>query len=168
MSLRTGIYTITNSKVPLVLDLADGKSADKTLILGWPEHLADSGLPFLNQLWLVRKLSDSVYSLQNLAGGTYMDMSLDSGSNSANANGNVVYGFHANDGTASHKANQKWEIIAAGQFYKLRNVQGKTYLDLAAGGTSNGTKIQTWEAASTNNASNQLWKLKAHCHALDL
>ncbi|KAJ7218592.1 ricin B lectin domain-containing protein [Mycena pura] len=164
MSLRTGIYTIANQKAPLVLDLADGNSANNTRILGWPENIADSGIPFLNQLWLVRKISGSnVYSLQNLGGGTYMDMSLDSGSDSDN--GNVVYGRQANDGTAdqpSHKANQQWEIIAHNQFYKLRNVQGNTFLDLAAGGTSGGTIIQTWEAASLNNVSNQLWTFKAH------
>ncbi|KAJ7218625.1 ricin B lectin domain-containing protein [Mycena pura] len=166
MSLRTGIYTIANAKAPLVLEIDGGDSANKTPILGATEITLDSGIPFLGQLWLVREISGSnVYSLLNLSGGTYMDMSLDSGSDSAN--GNAVYGYQANDGTASHKANQKWEIIADGQFYKLRNVQGKTFLDLPAGGTSS-TKIQTWEAASPNNAFNQLWKFMVHRHAFQV
>ncbi|KAJ7211705.1 hypothetical protein GGX14DRAFT_394023 [Mycena pura] len=95
-------------------------------------------------------------------------------------------------GQPSHNANQQWEIIAKGRSYKYEFVVSylgcsgnssltlgfamcketnipflpivTAFLDLVGGGTSHGTKIQTYEAASPYYAANQLWNFKPCGH----
>ncbi|KAE9400009.1 hypothetical protein BT96DRAFT_993465 [Gymnopus androsaceus JB14] len=157
ISGASGVYSISNAKAKIVLDLDGGNSANRTKIQAF-QKFGFNELYTLNQLWLVQKIegATNVYSLRNLRSGTYMDMSLDSGSESAN--GNLVYGYEAGgtQGATPHE-NQQWEAIKDGVFYKLRNVSGGTFLELPNGNDQNGTRIHTWGAASYGNRANQLW-----------
>ncbi|KAJ7892407.1 Moa, A lectin from the mushroom marasmius Oreades in complex with the trisaccharide Galgalglcnac [Mycena leptocephala] len=161
MSLPDGVYSISNAKAEIVLDLNGGNSANRTTIHAWEKRGFDN-IWSLYQLWLVQAVegSPNVYSLRNLRGGSFMDMSFDSDP-SGKANGNIVYGYEG--GGEKHDQpyeNQKWELIKDGVFYKLRNVVGKTFLDLSNGNADNGTRIQTWEAATPENEMNQLWSFE--------
>ncbi|KAJ7111032.1 hypothetical protein C8R44DRAFT_883477 [Mycena epipterygia] len=159
MALPDGVYSISSAKGNIVLDLDNGQSGNRTRIQAF-QKIGFNNILCLDQLWLVQAIkgSSNVYSLRNLRGGTYMDMSLDKDS-TGSANGNVVYGFQAggDQGDPVPFENQRWELIPDGAYYKLRNVKGGTYLDLAGGGTQNGNQIQTFQHASPDNRLNQLW-----------
>jgi hypothetical protein len=92
-----------------------------------------------NQSWLLNPVQGQVntYTLCNLRGGTYLDLS-----NGSSQNGTQVQGWAADPPNSVQ--NQWWVVTADGSYYRLQNKQGGTYLELSNGGTANGTKAQGW------------------------
>ncbi|KAJ7501816.1 ricin B lectin domain-containing protein [Mycena galericulata] len=152
-ALSEGIYTVTNSRHPVVMELSDGDSRNGTLVQAYANAPITSQHLF-NQLWLVQLTSTGHYSFQNLRGGTYMDLLRGDAANYAKI---VGYEAQGPDGGAS--INQEWEIIQAGEYYKIRNRNSKTYVNLKDGRSNNGNPIVGFaDTAGTSAEQDELWK----------
>ncbi|KAJ7452614.1 hypothetical protein FB451DRAFT_694833 [Mycena latifolia] len=155
MSVMPGIYSITNAKAAIALDLLNGSSEHSTKIQARKEvNLDDSTL--LSQLWLVertqRKGVES-YSIRNLCSGTYMDLV-----NGDPRNGAAVGGCPAGgDPVYKTNVNQEWVLIRFGVFYRLKSVAAGTFLNLEGGKDEDGTKIECWE--NEEGTADQRWSL---------
>ncbi|GAP87687.1 hypothetical protein SAMD00023353_2800080 [Rosellinia necatrix] len=96
-------------------------------------------------------LNGATVNFLNYGTGTALDLTA---GNPANGTPLIGYQFHGG-------ANQQWRLERADDSpvwpsWKIRSVQTGTYLDLAGGGSANGTQVQGWQGAATNN---QLWRL---------
>ncbi|KAJ7044345.1 carbohydrate-binding module family 13 protein [Mycena alexandri] len=150
-----GIYTIQNVN-GLAVDLHGGSPNDGTKIQGykmWP--MSDAAC--LGQLWLVKRvpLANGIrYTLQNLRGGTYMDLQRGS-----SANGTPVIGHQLSITNGTLAQNQQWEMFDLGiGIYRFRNYMAQTFLDLDGGRDKNETKIQGWSGDDPNNG-HQRWTM---------
>ncbi|KAJ7448054.1 ricin B lectin domain-containing protein [Mycena latifolia] len=123
-----------------------------TSIHAWEKRSFSDILSF-NQLWLVKKTTSGHYTIQNLRGGTYMDLK-----GGDNANGTQICGCDPGGPAGEPSTNQQWKIILAGGFYRIRNAEAQTYVNLYRGGTKNGTNIVGWE--HTTARSDELWKFE--------
>ncbi|KAJ7486332.1 ricin B lectin domain-containing protein [Mycena galericulata] len=151
--LSEGIYTVTNSRQPVVMELSEGDSRNGTAVQAY-ENAPITSQHLFNQLWLVQLTSTGHYSFRNLRGGTYMDLLR---GNAANYSKIVGYEAQGPDGGAS--INQEWEVIQAGEFYKIRNRNSKTYVNLRGGRSGNGTEIMGFaDTAGTPSERDELWK----------
>ncbi|KAJ7853024.1 hypothetical protein B0H14DRAFT_2758948 [Mycena olivaceomarginata] len=151
--LLEGIYTVTNSRHFVVMELSDGNSWNGTVVQAY-ENAPVTTKHLFNQLWLVRLTSSGYYSFRNLRGGTYMELR---GGNAANDTKIVGFEVQGIDGGTS--INQEWEIIQAGEFYKIRNRNSKTYVKLKDGRSGNGTPIVGFaDTAGTSAEQDELWQ----------
>ncbi|KAJ7261086.1 ricin B lectin domain-containing protein [Mycena rebaudengoi] len=115
MALAEGIYFIMSCKAAVCVDLRAGCSDDGAPIQMWQQaSFSDSrcnSFP-LNQLWMVRNMAAGHFSLQNLHGGTYLDLW---GGNASNAT--KIVGHRPEGPNGMPAPNQQWEILAAGGCY---------------------------------------------------
>ncbi|KAJ6578033.1 hypothetical protein B0H19DRAFT_1253325 [Mycena capillaripes] len=162
MTLPQGIYNITNTRRPaMVMELADGKSANGTSVQAWA-NAPDKDGSFLNQLWLVQPTDNGYYSFRNPKSGTYMELW---GGNPANST--KIVGFKGEGPNGAPANNQQWELIQAGGFYKIRNRASKTYANLSGGGSTNGTRIFGYEdTTGTSGEQDELWRFTLRSVAL--
>ncbi|KAJ7239345.1 hypothetical protein C8J57DRAFT_1372910 [Mycena rebaudengoi] len=162
MSLAEGIYFIVSCKAAVSKMVSRASdlfaSSLRTPIQMWQQaSFSDSrcnSFP-LNQLWMVRNVTTTGhFSLQNLHGGTYLDLW------SGNASNATQIVRHRPEGTnGMPAANQQWEIHAAGGYYwKVRNVASRTYMNLSGGFVRNGNPIHGWEQAAEDE--NALWRFE--------
>ncbi|KIJ39841.1 carbohydrate-binding module family 13 protein [Sphaerobolus stellatus SS14] len=147
MSLGRGIYKISSRYYSVRIALQGGSNVDSTSVVAWGTSDERD-----EQLWLIEPVSGEAdtYTVRNLCGGSYMDLS-------AAADGTSITGFHS---TGSNS--QKWVIrkeSTNGQSWKIQNKATQTFADLSWGGTSNGTVICGWQGAwsDTNGQSHQQW-----------
>ncbi|KAJ8088745.1 hypothetical protein PM082_013988 [Marasmius tenuissimus] len=89
-----GVYFIQNARVPINIDLTGPGSPDNGAeITGWKQKLWNHATNFdaSNQLWLIKPVADhtDMYTLQNIKGGTYLDME-----EGGTGNGNRIVGWH--------------------------------------------------------------------------
>ncbi|KAJ7785044.1 hypothetical protein DFH07DRAFT_786576 [Mycena maculata] len=152
-ALPEGIYSVTNSRRSVVMELAHGGSANGTPVQAWA-NAGPADMANLNQLWLVQLTSSGYYSFRNLRGGTYMELC---GGNSANHT--EMFGYESQGLNGGTSANQEWEVIQAEGFYKIRNRKSQTYVNLSGGGSSNGTQIMGFaDTTGTSGEQDELWK----------
>ncbi|KAJ7833145.1 hypothetical protein B0H14DRAFT_2801532 [Mycena olivaceomarginata] len=152
-TLPEGIYSVTNSRRSVVMELAHGGSANCTPVQAWanasPADMAD-----LNQLWLVQLTDSGYYSFRNLRGGTYIELC---GGNSANYT--KMFGHEGQGLNGGTSPNQEWEVIQAEGFHKIRNRKSQTYVNLSGGASVNGAKIMGFaDTAGTSGEHDELWK----------
>ncbi|KAJ7274690.1 hypothetical protein C8J57DRAFT_1312488 [Mycena rebaudengoi] len=157
MELAERIYFIMSCKTAVCVDLRAGCSDDGTPIQMWQQSsFSDSrcnSFP-LNQLWLVRNTTAGHFSLQNLHGGTYLDLWDGNASN-----GTKIVGHRPGGLNGTPAANQQWEILAAGGYYwKVRNAAAQTYMNLSGGFVRNGNLIHGWEHVAEDE--NALWRFE--------
>jgi hypothetical protein len=103
-------------------------------------------------------ISNNVYTIKNVASGTVLDLD-----NGKSANGTKCQGWEAYP-KSELTYDQQWlisDVQGSVGVYTLRNLRGGTYLDLSNGSSTDGTKVQGWEAASSANVKNQQWTITA-------
>ncbi|KAF5388224.1 hypothetical protein D9615_000847 [Tricholomella constricta] len=146
MVFQRGVYRISNSTVPIVVDLNRGDPTNGTAVTAW----SDNG--GLNQLWLAEETGEAdTFTLRNLAGGTYMDLARGSAAEQTNI-----------EGWSRTGDNQKWTIKRAidGTSWKIQNYASKTFADLYNGGDSDGTPIYGWTGTWDDDNSHQKWNFQ--------
>ncbi|KAF5346630.1 hypothetical protein D9757_013559 [Collybiopsis confluens] len=157
MALR-GAYFIRNARVPIVIDLNGGLTANGTRVTSWAQTEWANATQFsaANQLWLITPVpqTSDTYTVQNIRSGTFLDLS---GSNSNNRT--PITGWANNNSN-----NQRWVIRTdRSGFYKFQNVASSTFMDLLNGGTANGTLITGWSGqwdATGESSHHQQWSLQ--------
>jgi len=153
MSLENDIYTIQCRASATFADLNGGNPADGTPVFGWQDMSSNPDGGAFNQRWLVSLVDGQpgVYTLQNLHGGTYLDLN-----GGGTANGTRIQGWEF----IPKDINQQWKISKAevDGFWRLQSVASGTFMDLNGGSPNDGTQIQGWEQLSTNN---QLWAFRS-------
>lgn len=125
-----GIYILINAASGTVLDLAGGmhlggspllhsiysnlplhvgSPADNTPCQGWQNF--SSLIATFGQQWLVSVVQGDIFTLRNLRGGTYLNMS-----NGSNADGTPVQGY--SKAPQFYEKNQQWKVIPDGAYYR--------------------------------------------------
>ncbi|EGN91712.1 carbohydrate-binding module family 13 protein [Serpula lacrymans var. lacrymans S7.3] len=152
--LTRGIYSITNGYTPVAMDLGMGDPGNGTPVTGWQKHaLSDAGC--LCQLWYLKPYNGEAdtFTIQNLRGGTYLDLS-----NGSRDNGTRIMGFQRTG------ENQVWIIrqVPGTMFYKIQNRHSQTFVDLKDGLDANGTEIRGWQGdwPDIYYSRNQLWSFQ--------
>ncbi|KAI1377169.1 carbohydrate-binding module family 13 protein [Hypoxylon crocopeplum] len=103
----------------------------------------------------IDSLDGAVVSFFNYGTGTCLDLS-----QGGTQNGTHIIGYQFHGGK-----NQQWKLERVDKSdvwptWVIRNVQANTNMDLYNGGKDNGTRINGWAGAQTNNTNDhQLWRL---------
>jgi hypothetical protein len=151
MSLPFDVYVIQNKGSGTFLDLDNGSPANGTKVQGWENLSTQQFAP--NQQWLISQVSGSsgVYTLRNMSGGTFLDLT-----GGSSVNGTQIQCWEQNGGS-----NQQWNIFTAevNGFWRIQNAGAKTVVDIDSGNPADGTKIQGWQSIGNDN--NQMWSIKA-------
>ncbi|EEB94816.1 hypothetical protein MPER_06309, partial [Moniliophthora perniciosa FA553] len=162
MSLSRGVYFIRNAQASLNIELNNGSPNNGTVVSGWePKPWADaSDFNASSQLWLVEPIKDTTntYTLRNIKGGTYFELS---GGNAAS--GTQIIGSQGTGGNT-----QKWIIKkdSSGN-YRIQNVASQTFVDLYLGGTANGTAIYGWTGQWNTTGPHQQWVFQRMSQSTD-
>jgi len=155
MSLPFDVYVIQNKKSGTFLDLDNGSSANGTKVQGWENLSTQQYAP--NQQWLISQVggTSGLYTLRNMSGGTFLDLT-----GGSSDNGTQIQCWEQNAGSPD-APNQQWNIFKAEAtgFWRIQNVKAKTFVDIDNGSATDGTKIQGWQSIS--NDDNQMWSIKA-------
>ncbi|KAF5388390.1 hypothetical protein D9615_000865 [Tricholomella constricta] len=126
---------ISNSAVPIVLDLNDGSATNGTAVTAW----ADNG--GLNQLWLAEATGEAdTFTLRNLAGGTYLDLE---------------------ESSAADRRQSEVDHQEGYRRHELENYASKTFADLYNGGSSNGTPIYGWTGTKVELPAHERYKCRS-------
>lgn len=143
-----GIYHIPHGHVSVRIALASGSSADSTPVIVW-----EANDDIDDHKWLIESVEGEkdTYTIRDLRGGSYMDLS-----GGSSSDGTAIIGYHWANGD-----NQKWIIRkeqTAGKYWKIQNKAAKTFVDLYNGGGS-GTPTKGWEGSwnDTSSQGHQHW-----------
>lgn len=138
-----GTYSLKNPHSGKMLDVDYGNTANGTNAIIWPSNNQD------NQKWRLVPVAN--YKITNPASGKVVDIH--------NQNG-VVNGSNIEINSYNGGPDHKWRLIsnADGTFQIVSAAFGKA-LDVASGGTADGTNVQAWQRDLTNANGNQKWKL---------
>lgn len=149
--LPGGLYILTNKMSRTVLDLNGGGSSGGTRCTGFSRNTNDC---IDHQLWIIEhNASNNTYTIQNLRGGTYLDLQ---GGKRDNGSQVTCYPRSLADGT---RKNQEWRIIEqASDEHKIRCTRTNTYLEISGGNTSNGTNATC--SAKVDGGDHQLWSVE--------
>lgn len=152
MSVREGLYTLTNKKSRTNLDLCDGNPTKGTQVHGYEQHTEeDMG----NQIWLIMKDgSNDTYSVRNLQSGTFLDLF-----GTDRQNGSKVVGWPRVLGSPG-RSSQEWRIEERElDYHTIQCARTDTFLEILGGNSTNCAGVTCSEAAD-QEWDHQLWRLE--------
>jgi len=144
------IYAVRHKTAGTLLDCLSGNNNEQATVGCWADMQTAIGI--YEQLWQFVPIAgqSGVYNIINVRGGRGLD----------NWFGNFSNGSKISCCGITGNNNQRWLVEPAeiSGYWRFKNVQSATFLDLDCGSSANGARVQGW-AGMTGN-SNQMWSLE--------
>jgi len=134
------IYKILSKASNKALQVVNSSLDNNANVETWTDTQSDA------QRWLVTSIGNDLYTLTNVASGKMLHLPASMPSNASNVD---QYDYFNNNTV-------KWKIVNQGNgYFILQSAANNSYvLDLAGGGTADGTNVDVY---STNGSASQSW-----------
>jgi hypothetical protein len=140
-------HSLTNANSSLVMDVANGSTANGGGIIQWPNHGG------ANQQWTLHQVAGNVYTVVNANSGLCLDV----------PNHSASAGVQLDQWTCNGGGNQQWALDLVGSYtssadrgYELTSIDSGLVADVSGGSAAQGAQVIQW---ATNGQANQTWNL---------